>query len=346
MRVNPFLPFGNFLRQLAILWLTMVLLAVGLTPAMEHSFLRNLAYSLSIGSSIFLLSKVLGGLRGSAHPNWKTAVIAIPVGTAIGVCLAAWINGDALMPVLAEHPNQLVMTLVVSLIFGTGFSYYFYSREAIAEATASLKEEALARAANERRIAESNLKLLQAQIEPHFLFNTLSNIISLVRVEPQKAERMLQDLTDYLRVSLQRTRTGQVTLGEELALLRAYLGIQQVRMGERLRFTIDVPEELSALRLPPLIIQPLAENAVRHGLEPQAEGGDISVKASRTGDRIDIEISDNGPGIAENAVPGIGIANVRERLGALYAERAQFTLQPNRPHGLTIRLAIPIDAPD
>jgi len=344
MRINPFLPLGEFLRQLAILWLTMVVLAVGLTQTVEHSFWKNLAYSLSIGSSIFLLSRVLGCLRGSAHHDWKTAVIAIPVGTAIGVSLAAWVTGHDLMLVLAEHPNQLVLTLVVSLIFGTGFSYYFYSREAIAEATASLKEVALARAANEQRIAEANLRLLQAQIEPHFLFNTLSNIISLIRGEPQKAERMLQDLTDYLRVSLQRTRTGQVTLGDELMLLRAYLGIQQVRMGERLRYSIEVPEELNALRLPPLIIQPLAENAVRHGLEPQAQGGEISVKASRTGDRLDIEISDNGPGIAENSMPGIGIANVRARLSALYADRAQFVLQPNQPRGMTIRLAIPIDA--
>ncbi|MFN0316668.1 MAG: sensor histidine kinase [Burkholderiales bacterium] len=345
MRTNPFLPLGKLIRQLALLWTTMVVLAVGLTQIMEKSFYKNLVYSLAIGSSIFLLSKVVEGLRGRSRADWKSAVIAIPAGTAAGVSLAAWITGHDLMRVFAEHPNQLVLTLVVSLIFGTGFSYYFYSREAIAEANAALREEALARAANEKRLAESNLRMLQAQIEPHFLFNTLSNILSLIRAEPGKAEHMLQDLTGYLRVSLKRTRTAEVTVGDEIKLLRAYLGIQQVRMGERLRYTIDVPDELNALRLPPLMLQPLAENAVRHGLEPKPEGGEIRVRASHMGDRLAIEISDTGTGMNLNSIPGVGIENVRARLQGLYGGRAQFVMQPNSPAGLKIRLVIPIEAP-
>ena len=345
MRINPLLPLGEFFRQLGLLWLTMVVLAVGLTQIKDYPFSKNLAYSLCISTSIFLLSRLLGGLRGSTRMNWKIAVIAIPAGTAVGVFLAALATGTDLPALFAEHPNQLVLTLVISLIFGTGFTYYFYSREAMAEAAAALREDALAHAAYEKQLAEANLRLLQAQIEPHFLFNTLSNILSLIRSEPQKAERMLEDLTDYLRVSLQRTRTDQVTLGDELMLLRAYLGIQQVRMGARLSYSIDVPAELNKLRLPPLIIQPLAENAVRHGLEPRAQGGWITVKARLSGEKLDIEIADTGAGMSEVAVPGIGLSNVRARLQALYADRAQFLMQPNQPHGLKIRLVIPIDRP-
>jgi len=344
MRIDAFLPLGELLKQLAVLWLTMLVLAVGLSQIMEQAFWKSLVYCLSIGSSIFVLSKVLRCLRGLPRTDWKAAVIAIPIGTSVGVVLAALITGGDLMQVITEHPNQLVLTLVVSLIFGTGFSYYFYSRQVIAEANAALKEQAFSRAANEQRMAQANLRLLQAQIEPHFLFNTLSNILSLIRGEPEKAERMLQDLTDYLRVALQRTRTEQVTLGDEIMLLRAYLGIQKVRMGERLSYSIAVPDELNALRVPPLIIQPLAENAVRHGLEPQAQGGEILVRANRAGNHLTIEIADTGSGIAEHSVPGIGIANVRARLQGLYGDRAQLVLAPNTPHGLKIRLAIPIDA--
>ncbi|MBI3530455.1 MAG: sensor histidine kinase [Betaproteobacteria bacterium] len=345
MRINPFLPLGEFFKQLGLLWLSMVVLAVGLTQIKDYPFWKNLVYSLSISTSIFLLSRLLGGLRGSTRMDWKIAVIAIPAGTAVGVYLAAIATGTDLLRLFAEHPNHLVLTLVISLIFGTGFCYYFYSREAIAEATAAMREDALARAAYEKQLAEANLRLLQAQIEPHFLFNTLSNILSLIRNEPQKAEHMLEDLTDYLRVSLQRTRTDQVTLGDEIMLLRAYLGIQQVRMGARLSYSIDVPAELNKLRLPPLIIQPLAENAVHHGLEPQAQGGRITVKACRSGDKLDIEIADTGSGLSEDSVPGVGLSNVRARLQALYADRAQFLLQPNQPRGLKIRLEIPIDPP-
>jgi sensor histidine kinase YesM len=333
---------GRYIRQLVVVWLAMLALSVGLTITTPFSFKNNLIYSLVISGSIFSLSVALEILRGVRSRDWTTAVIAIPVGTGIGVFLSAQIVGHNLMQVFAQHPNQLVLTLVISLVCGSGFSYYFHSRETLSEAKAALREQALARVANEKRLLESNLRLLQAQIEPHFLFNTLSNILSLIRHEPNKAERMLQDLTEYLRVSLRRTREAEVTLGDEIQLLRAYLGIQQVRMGERLRYTIDVPEELNCLRLPPLLIQPLAENAVRHGLEPQPAGGEVSVRARCTGDRLDIEISDTGPGIAQGFAPGVGIANVRARLQGLYGDAAKFVLQPNTPHGLRIRIAIPV----
>jgi LytS/YehU family sensor histidine kinase len=205
-----------------------------------------------------------------------------------------------------------------------------------------MREEALARASHERRLVEANLQLLQAQIEPHFLFNTLSNILSLIRDEPAKAERMLEDLTRYLRASLQRTRSREVTLDDELTLLRAYLGIQQVRMGARLRFSIDVGPDLGGLSVPPLVIQPLAENAIRHGLEPLVDGGELKVLVRRRDDQLEIEISDSGPGMMATAVPSVGLGNVRARLRALYQDSASLTLHPNQPRGLTAKVVIPV----
>lgn len=134
-----------------------------------------------------------------------------------------------------------------------------------------------------------------------------------------------------------------MTLDDELTLLRAYLGIQQVRMGSRLRVVIDVPAELGDLSVPPFIIQPLAENAIRHGLEPLVAGGELRVRARRKDDRLEIEISDTGPGMTATAVPGVGLANVRARLDALYHERATLTLQLNDPHGLKVKVTIPLE---
>jgi signal transduction histidine kinase len=340
---DPSSLLGRYVRQLVVIWVAMLALSIGLTIVTPFSFKDNLVYSLVISGSIFSLSAALEMLRGVRNKDWKTAVIAIPVGTGIGVFVSAQILGHDLMQTFAQRPNDLVFTLAVSLVCGSGFSYYFHSREVLAEAKAALREQALARVADEKRLLEANLRMLQAQIEPHFLFNTLSNVLSLIRHEPDKAGRMLEDLTEYLRVSLQRTRSDHVTLADEIRLLRAYLGIQQVRMGDRLKFSIDVPPELNALRLPPLLIQPLAENAVRHGLEPQPHGGEILVRAIREAAQLKIEISDTGAGIDQDPVAGVGLANVRARLEGLYGEGAQFTLQPNQPHGLTIRITIPIE---
>jgi signal transduction histidine kinase len=334
--------FGAFLRKLVVVQLLMVLLAAGMSTLPSFTFWSSLIHASAIGFSIHFLSWLFCVMRGSPQMNWKVSVIAIPLGTAIGVMIGSMAEGANPLQVFISHPNQLLFTLTIAVVFGTGISYYFYSRGVIAESQAVMREEALARASHERRLVEANLQLLQAQIEPHFLFNTLSNILSLIRDEPAKAERMLEDLTRYLRASLQRTRSREVTLDDELTLLRAYLGIQQVRMGARLRFSIDVGPDLGGVSVPPLVIQPLAENAIRHGLEPLVEGGELKVLVRRRDDQLEIEISDSGPGMMATAVPGVGLGNVRARLRALYQDSASLTLHPNEPRGLTAKVSIPI----
>jgi signal transduction histidine kinase len=338
---HPALAFREFLKKLAIVQILMVPLAAAMTAIPGYTFWPNLIHATAIGFSIHTLSWLICMLRGTKLIGWKSSVIAIPLGTAIGVIIGSLIEGNNPLQWFVSHPNQLVLTLAIALVLGTVISYYFYSRGVIAESKAALREDALQRASYERRLVEANLQMLQAQIEPHFLFNTLSNILSLIRAEPLKAEKMLEDLTRYLRASLQRTRTRQVTLDDELNLLRAYLGIQQVRMGSRLQFVIDVPTELGRLSVPPLIIQPLAENAIRHGLEPLLEGGTLLVRATRVEDQLEIEITDTGPGMSATAVSGLGLANVRARLNALYPERASLTLHPNVPRGLRVKVTFP-----
>ncbi|MGC3997982.1 MAG: histidine kinase [Anaeromyxobacter sp.] len=163
--------------------------------------------------------------------------------------------------------------------------------------------------------------------------------------DPGRARRMLLNLTGYLRGSLRRTRSGATTLGEELDLVRAYLEIQEVRMGERLAFDIRCPEPLRDRPLPPLLLQPLVENALRHGLEPRVEGGRVTVSAVRAGDALVLEVQDDGAGIDLHRPPGVGLANVRERVRAISGGAGSLTLQPVVPSGLCARIVIPWDMP-
>lgn len=210
---------------------------------------------------------------------------------------------------------------------------------------ARLKEQELRRISAERQVVETQLRMLQAQIEPHFLFNTLAHIITLIPREPGNATKMLQYLTETLRVSLLRTRQGTSTLGQEMDLLRDFLSIYGMRMGKRLRFTINVSEELLTLPLPPLLLQPLVENAVKHGIEPSAKGGNITISAERTADVISLKVSDTGKGFSENATAdGVGLTNVRERLDALYGSKGRLILSENTPCGFTATIEVPYES--
>src|SRR5262249_17324865 len=154
--------------------------------------------------------------------------------------------------------------------------------------------------------------------EPHFLFNTLANVTSLIDAAPEKAKLMLARLIELLRASLAASRATQVDVGRELDLVRAYLDILAIRMGARLRYSIDVAPDLRPLPVPPLLIQPLVENAVKHGLEPKMQGGSVNVSVRSDADTLLVEVADDGLGFAPATTSGLGLSNLRERLAALY----------------------------
>lgn len=334
-------PVAQFLRELRITVAFMVALAALVMLVPGFGFWHNLGYTLAIGLSIHVLSFVVCLARRTAM-DWKTAVVAIPLGTGVGLTIGSLANGSNPLALVGEHPTTLALGLAVSLVVGSAISYYFYSRGVIAEAEAERQRDQSARAAQERALAEANLRLLQAQIEPHFLFNTLANVHGLIRDDADKAERMLEDFIAYLRLSLKRTRAGTVTLADELTLVRAYLDIQSVRMGDRLRYVIDcdgVPQELP---MPPFLIQPLVENAVAHGLEPQPAGGEVRVTIAQDEARLSVEVADDGAGLPAQPGKGIGLANVRERLETLYPGNVMWSLTANAPRGSVARFEIPL----
>jgi sensor histidine kinase YesM len=265
--------------------------------------------------------------------------VALVLGSLGGSFLGATASGIGATALFEKH--GLFQLLILGVMFGSIITYFFSSREQIAASREQLQEEKIKRLTSEKKAAEANLKQLQAQIEPHFLFNTLSNVLNLLDTDVDKGKSMLVDFTRYLRTSLVRTRGRRTTLGQELDMIRAYLNIYKVRMEDRLRFTLELPDHLKDIAFPPMLLQPLVENAIKHGLEPKVEGGEIRVEAEDENGLLRLAVVDTGMGIQGDYHSGLGLTNVRERLESLYDRRARFILEENQPCGVRAILEVP-----
>lgn len=198
----------------------------------------------------------------------------------------------------------------------------------------------------ERRVVEARMAALQAQVEPHFLFNTLALIGQLIETDPPQAASIHQNLIDYLRATLPQMRAkGTGTLGRQIEMSRAYLAIMQARMRARLAVSIDVPEEMLSATFPVMMLQILIENAIKHGLEPKIDGGRIDIRASVDGQMLQVDVLDDGIGFNPFAGDGIGLANVRERLRIQYGNRAQLVIEAPMSGGTRASIRVPY-APD
>jgi sensor histidine kinase YesM len=296
---------------------------------------RYLFVSLIVGfiiQALFKLGfKVIGLRRIQSFSGWQRTVYyaGIPiVGSVIGWPIGVGVLVGNLDFLRRMTSSDIVSSVMLSVLISTMFFLYFSLR--------------VSRVRAELRANEAQLRLLQGQMEPHFLFNTLANVISLVDADAPRAKQMLEALTDYLRASLGSLRHDDSTLGAELELARRYLQLMQTRMGERLRFEIQVDDAARHAVLMPLVLQPLIENAVKHGLEPQVDGGTVRVRASRAPvdgqDCLQVCIEDDGAGLAASARRprhrvaggadgnGIALANLRERLQARFGASAGLTL--------------------
>ena len=204
------------------------------------------------------------------------------------------------------------------------------------------EQESAKQTVTEKELTVAKLSLLHAQVEPHFLYNTLASAQVLTRTDPVRADEMLGNLITYLRYSLPRTEDSLSTLGVELERARAYLEILQIRMGARLSLQIDVPESLKSLPFPPMMLQTLVENAIKHGLEPKPGGGGIWILARTTDGGIAVTVADDGRGFsAEGAGTGIGLKNIRERLRLAYGNAARFAIVANFPSGVAATITVP-----
>jgi signal transduction histidine kinase len=309
----------------------------------RSQFTPNLIYSQCIGLSICVCVMAVVHSAKTQRGKLLWMAGAILVGAGAGLLMACRLTGVNLA--LEPHPyGQLFSNLVTALVFGIAVSYFFISRYQIADSESTVQQERIRRLSMEKEIAETRLKLLQAQIEPHFLFNTLSNVLGLMETDQAQATAMLTNLTRFLRATLERTRDRDTTLGQELEVIRAYLNVLKVRMGKRLVYRIDVPEELLPATFAPLLLQPLVENAVRHGLEPLIEGGKIFVGAENRNDALHVWVSDTGVGLQDRDLDnrGFGLSNINQRLETLYGRDARLVLEENPAAGLKATIEVPI----
>jgi signal transduction histidine kinase len=213
---------------------------------------------------------------------------------------------------------------------------------------AEFRRRDLARAVNaaqlEAALALARLQALRMQLEPHFLFNALNSISSLIRRDPDAAERMLARLGDFLRLTLDDSMPQEVELRQELEFLERYLDIERVRFRDRLSVEIDVPAELLGARVPYLVLQPLVENAIRHGIAERAGPGHVVVRAARREGQLRLEVEDDGPGLPSDVDPprfGVGLSNIRARLEQLYGSNGRLTVEGGNGHGLRVAITLP-----
>lgn len=308
-------------------------------------------YSLSIGLCSWLLIEAgrFWLTRRSPIPwpaGWRGwalvaagGTIGFQIGSAIGDAYGRAIGLAQQSVPPPGVPGSAVLTTVLACV---AISLFFYM-----QGKARYLEGRIAEA--QRDAAEARLRLLQTQLEPHMMFNTLANLRMLIAVDPARAQAMLDHFIAYLRATLGASRTTAHPLADEFELLRDYLELMAVRMGARLAYTLDLPEPLRAVPVPPLLLQPLVENAIRHGLEPQVEGGRIAVAArtlAGTPGRLELTVIDTGAGLGRNPAQAgsrFGLAQVRERLATLQGSAALLELGPgDAGRGTRVRIVLPL----
>jgi hypothetical protein len=221
-----------------------------------------------------------------------------------------------------------------------------YAGRVKAEAKAAEAQEVADAESLKRQLAEARMAAMQAQVEPHFLFNTLASIDHLIETDPPRASQMQKNLIALLRASMPAMRQSATNLGRELDVVRPYLEILKVRMGERLKAQLNVPEGLYSADFPPMMLQSLVENAIKHGLEPKAEGGALTVSAEVVHGKLAVTVADTGVGFARAATAGtgMGLQNIRERLKLIYGDAAELRIAQNTPSGTRVTIVVPYKA--
>jgi signal transduction histidine kinase len=337
-REVPRFTLRRFGASLALNGLINTAIALLLTAiSFGHGFLFNLIISQCIGFSIYGANMAAVRLcRRLRHPAVQVAVIfaAILIGAVAGTLLGSAAVGMGPRAMFGDRFSLFTQVVLLGILFGVLVSYVFLSLERIAD-------EKLQRLETEKAAMEAELRLVQSQMEPHFLFNTLANVRSLIDSDAGKAGAMVDSFVAFLRSSLRTSRERTIPLAQELDVVKSYLDLFVIRMGDRLRYRIEVPEPLRSILIPPLLVQPLVENAIKHGLERSVEGGEVVVSVLRSDGKVLIRVADSGIGIRETGSGGIGLENVRRRLAIMYGDRARLTIEENEPRGVRAVIELP-----
>jgi two-component system, LytTR family, sensor kinase len=305
-------------------WYVWALLSVPIIQLARRFRFDDVRWTRSV--AIHLLASVLCALVYMVLRAWLGQVQSGVSGVRVSFA-------EAFNPLVVKsvHFNLLIYWVMVSV--SHAFAYY-----------RQYQERALRASELEKRLAQAKLQALQMQLNPHFLFNTLNAIASLMHKDVKGADRMITRLADLLRYALESTDAHEVTLRQELSFLERYLEIEKTRFGSRLTVRLEVPEETLDALVPNLILQPLVENAIKHGIERRSKPGLIELRARCEGDRLRLTLVDNGPGLPAQPAgrKGIGVANTRARLTELYGEAHTFELRNAEGGGVVVEVIIPL----
>ena len=350
--VVPRSRWARFLRALSprTIGLTLafsLLVAVVLNPIFELQFTVLLGRTLFVGFITLVARSAALGWQQRLVPPWvlqSITVLAAATLATLAVYLLAT-GGD--FNAVVTHEGRVQGFILISgtgTIVGLILALGALERQRDSEAKSMSLELALQRSRLERHAADARLAVLTAQVEPHFLFNTLANVQALVETGSPRAPAVLRSLIAYLKATMPRLDDGDAQLGREMALVRSYLELMHLRMPDRLSFSVDGDAALQGFPCPPMLLLTLVENAVRHGIDPSETGGSIAVTTAREGELVRLSVRDDGAGMGESAVPGTGLANLRERLAAFYGGAARLELTEIAPHGLLAEILIDVPA--
>ncbi|MDQ3028142.1 MAG: histidine kinase [Pseudomonadota bacterium] len=309
-----------------------------------NTYLDLLVTALCVGFTSMLLFTVAGNVRQDRLPREAMQVLAVVVGSVLGTILAGLVKGRDVNQMFTERLAGVAISMGLGIGFGCVVVAAMMLREKHARDQARILRAEAERHQLEKNILQARLQLMQAQVEPHFLFNTLANVQHLVATDATSASRVLESLIRYLRAALPQMREDATSLGRELEMARAFLEIHRVRMGSRLGFAIEVPESLKARAFPPMMLISLVENAIKHGVDPCCDAGIITIRAEEADGRLKVSVTDTGEGVIPKKGGGVGLTNIRERLKALYGASAKLVLEENAPHGVVASIEVPAAA--
>lgn len=330
-------------RQLLVVMVFTLLLSWLLHLLSGTSYLGVFGRIGFIGVALLLAYSAAGALR----PHWLPLAAARVGAVVLMAPVAAFVTALAtqrgqFFAYLAQTQTLVghFMMVFLAILFGVSFALLAMRSERRERERADRLQVELEKNTLERQLLDARLRLLQAQIEPHFLFNTLANVEALVATGSPNAGPVLRQLIAYLRAAMPRLNDGAATLEQELELVRAYLELMQVRMPDRLQFDVAGCALAATLRFPPMALLTLVENAVRHGIDPGVAGGriDVGMEMVPASGKARIWVSDTGVGMAGTAQPGTGLNNVRSRLLAVYGSGARLELHAVAPHGVRAEL--------
>ena len=348
---SPSLLAALTLRRVLVAIVLAVSVAAALNPLFVTPFMVLLGRTLVIAMVLLVVFIAAGMWRQNWLPSWLVRVLAVAVAAPMATFLVYLpaVGGD--VSAVLAHEGRLSgfiliagCSLVIAPLLALGAMY----RERDAQARSQQLQFELERTTLERQALDAQLQVLHAQIEPHFLFNTLANVQVLVESGSPQAAVVLKSLIAYLRAAMPRLNDEQATLGQEIGLVRAYLELMHMRMPDRLSFDVAVPQDLLNLRFPAMALLTLVENAIRHGIDPSEQGGRIEVGAARdtAAAAVHLWVADTGVGMNDTARAGTGLTNLRARIRAFFGDDARFELLEQSPHGLRAELVLPEPKPN